>query len=166
MRHYLRASDLIIAPDASVASYLEQADSRSRQVLDGLYDMTPFASQAQAQTGTAEDVAMSPLRARQAFDDWMPAAAREHIRWFARVFSVNVTNSASGSADITFPPGLFTGPPVVAVTLATTTSVLWTTYYNSSLTTATGTRIGAYNTEKNNVTLTLGLSVVAFQPRY
>lgn len=156
---------LLAAPTPSVmAASIDDSAGPVRAALDALYDKTVFASQAEALSGTIDDKAMSPLRVRQAFDNRINGAIDSHQPIFARLFSVNVNNSRTGYADITFPTGMFSNAPVVQVTLYGQSSTLWHTFATTA--SATGVRIGASYTSDVPQTTTINLSVTATRPRY
>lgn len=163
---FIRVGDLLVADDATTAGLVNSSGSLTRAALDALYDKTAFASQAEAQSGTNATKAMSPLRVKQAYDSWIVESVDSRVPRLSRVFDVNVNNSRTGQANISFPAGMFSTAPVVHVTLGNTASVLWHTWYNDSLTTTSGTVIGATLSENVNVSTTLKLSVTAIGRRF
>lgn len=172
MMTWIRVGDLLVADDATTAQYVNNSASLTRAALDQVYDKTVYASQAEALSGTSSARTMSPLRSKQAFDSWFAtaydgrinASIDSHQPVFARVFSVNVNNSRTGYADITFPTGMFTTVPVVQVSLYGQTSTLWYTY--ASTASVNGCRIGGTYALDQLVTTTIELSVTAMRPRY
>lgn len=163
---WLRVGDLLVADDATTAGIVNNSASLTRAALNALYDKTTFASQAEAQSGTNSTKSMSPQRVKQAYDSWIIESIDSRVPRLSRVFDVNVNNSRTGQANITFPAGMFSTAPVIHVTLGNTSSVLWHTWFNHSMTTPTGTIIGATLTENVNVNTTIKLAVTAIGQRY
>lgn len=77
MSQWIRVGDLLVADDATAANLVNSSSSLTRAALDALYDSTDFASQAEALSGAHADKSMSPLRTRQAFNQWFPGSFQE-----------------------------------------------------------------------------------------
>lgn len=101
-RIFMHASDLVVATDAMVREYVSAPDSETRAALDAVYDKTRFASQAEAQSGTATGVSMSPLRTRQAIDSRFPALWQSQRASQAGEVAIGTLGGTGGSTSAGF----------------------------------------------------------------